>query len=608
MRKLICVILLLLPMASARAMVYDDITVNAEKIVNGRTSHGYCLFRITVTNSSPTKTHAVGISIPKRTYGYGTHLQEISKSIVVAPGATIEVPILQPPLMMQGNEIDITIDGKRQDDGIPFSGFEHCMSWGSNEQPQVLVSENAGYDEILKQAAVPAPGPNSMPMTPPGPVRRTRTYSGRMPSSGQQSEIYSRADMAVTSWSDNWLAYTCYDGIIVTAGDMHDMPQAVQDAMFDYVRAGGSLAVLGNWTSPPLKDSQAEKNGPFTSYRMGFGIVMVSSEQQVSHWSHGDFTDVAASCWQESQRHWQGNDIDYATLNSKFSIVDVAVPIRGLFMLVLVFAIAIGPVNLYLLSKWKRRIWMLWTVPVVSGVTCLAIFFYAVFAEGWQPYSRTLAVTILDQPSHKATTLGWMAFYAPLTPRDGLHFDLDTEVAMQGMHYYGTGSENKACVLDVTQDQHLASGWISSRVPVHFNLRKNEVRRERLTFSAENGQIKVANGLGIPIRALYYMEDKAGQKIVHEGRDIAAGAQVQLNSGPGFSPTSETRIYRDFLAGDWIVAPEGMDNFARRMLRPGSYVAICDVPLFLEPGLKTAKSKQTQTIIIGITEDQQNAG
>ena len=41
-------------------------------------------------------------------------------------------------------------------------------------------------------------------------------------------------------------------------------------------------------------------------------------------------------------------------------------PVRGLFVLVLLFALGIGPVNLWLLSKYKRRIWLWWNVPAIS--------------------------------------------------------------------------------------------------------------------------------------------------------------------------------------------------------------------------------------------------
>ena len=55
-------------------------------------------------------------------------------------------------------------------------------------------------------------------------------------------------------------------------------------------------------------------------------------------------------------------------------VAEATVPVRGLFVLVCVFGIGIGPANLWLLSRYKRRIWLWWNVPVLSLLTCLAVF------------------------------------------------------------------------------------------------------------------------------------------------------------------------------------------------------------------------------------------
>ena len=48
--------------------------------------------------------------------------------------------------------------------------------------------------------------------------------------------------------------------------------------------------------------------------------------------------------------------------------------------------------------------------------------------------------------------------------------------------------------------QHLAHGWVSARVPSHFHVRKTEARRERIQVISDNGQLKVVNSLGAPIK------------------------------------------------------------------------------------------------------------
>ena len=63
-------------------------------------------------------------------------------------------------------------------------------------------------------------------------------------------------------------------------------------------------------------------------------------------------------------------------------VSDVNVPVRGLLVVVIFFAIGIGPVNVWLLSRRQKRMWLWWNVPAVSLATCLAVFAYSLFSEG----------------------------------------------------------------------------------------------------------------------------------------------------------------------------------------------------------------------------------
>src|SRR5262249_38958353 len=109
---------------------------------------------------------------------------------------------------------------------------------------------------------------------------------------------------------------------------------------------------------------------------------------------------------------------------------DLSVPVGGLFALLVGFVLVIGPANVYVLAYMRRRIWMLWTVPLVSLLTCVGVFGYMVFSEGLQGHSRACGITILDESERRATTLGRATFYCPMTPSDGLRFSAETEVTV----------------------------------------------------------------------------------------------------------------------------------------------------------------------------------
>jgi hypothetical protein len=188
----------------------------------------------------------------------------------------------------------------------------------------------------------------------------------------------------------------------------------------------------------------------------------------------------------------------------------------------LLFAVAIGPVNLIVLSRKKRRIWMLWTTPAISLITCLAVFAYATFAEGWNRHARTDGLTLLDERSQRATTIGWTAFYSGLTPSDGLHFGYESELTPLAESM----TTNIARTIDWTHDQHLANGWVTARVPAHFMVRKSEMRRERITVRrGTDADLKVVNGLGADINQ-FWLADRDGT--IYSATNIPAGAEAAL--------------------------------------------------------------------------------
>jgi hypothetical protein len=292
-------------------------------------------------------------------------------------------------------------------------------------------------------------------------------------------------------------------------------------------------------------------------------------------------------------------------------VAETSVPVRGLFLLVLVFAVAIGPVNVWLLSRYRRRIWLWWDVPAVSLVTCLAVFCYALWSEGWTPRGKTATLTVLDERCHRATTIGYVSYYCPLTPSGGFHFGADTEVTLLGReerldYRYSPRARDEGSprFLDWTSDQHLTAGWASARVPAYFQIRKNEDRRERLAIEpTPGGSLKVVNALGADIRRLC-VADAAGR--VFEGRDIPAGAEQTLTPAPGATkvsarPPEELRKL--------LVTPMLLDVLHRwqsgdlaSLLSPGGYVAVLDKSPFMEPSLPGAACQDTVAIVRGISK------
>ncbi|HKC87307.1 MAG TPA: hypothetical protein VKG02_15085, partial [Blastocatellia bacterium] len=212
---------------------------------------------------------------------------------------------------------------------------------------------------------------------------------------------------------------------------------------------------------------------------------------------------------------------------------------------------------------------------------------------------RAEAFTILDESSHRASTIGWIAFYAPITPSEGLHFSYDTEltpVTPQMWSYYGRGGNR---TIDLSNDQHLDSGWITARVPVYFRFRKSETRRERLTIRHEgDGAISVVNGLGADVRKLW-LADRNGE--IYSANEIRAGAEAKLSLTNRKLVDYRAGMRELFTSNDWPGKMKEVESSPQRFLAPGCYLAALDAGPFVEEGLKNVGTRKGRALVYGIS-------
>src|SRR5262249_15204728 len=227
-----------------------------------------------------------------------------------------------------------------------------------------------------------------------------------------------------------------------------------------------------------------------------------------------------------------------------------------------------------------------------------AVFGYAMLAEGWQSSVRAEVLTILDENARRATTVGMTAFYAVLTPSDGLRFSYDTEVTPQlpgrAGYSYGAGITGGASrTIDWTEDQHLAGGWITARVPAHFIVRKSEPRRERLSVRREGSKITVVNGLGAEIKQLWWAE-RDGR--VYSAENVQAGAAAPLKLTE-MRTRGEVAGLREAFRSQWWDRIKKYPQNPLDALEAGCYLATLDSSLFLEEGLRGNVSRKALTVV-----------
>jgi len=573
--------------AAAHAQTVGDVSVNVLPLPSTgsgqSTTHGYMEVRVSLTNRSPVRSHQVTLTLPgDGRGGYGNSISAITRTVTLAPNANAVVSLFQPPLPIGGDGLRVTIDG-------------NSTQLSSTAWPHATDNYGGGYRSlhVFISSSLTDAGSQLVAATEDKP-RRFAMH---------------RSELPVAQWSNQWLGYTRFDAVMLRSSEMRQLPVEVGEALRRYVQAGGTLIVIGDgWSVPdnwgPRRINH-EPGVPVMDVALGT-VVPLAGEQRIA--SH---VDGLMELITRNNSAWESRpDLDAA--NAKLPVVEkLSIPVRGLLALIVLFAVVIGPVNLWVLGRKRRRMWLLWTVPTISILTCGAIWGYSLLAEGWRGQSRSRTLTILDQRNLAATTIGWMGFYAPLTPADGLRFSADTEVTPlveRGYRYYRGGSHaGRSRTLVQTGEQHLDSGWIVARVPAYFMLRNTATPvRQRMIFTPNaDGTVSATNGLGIDIQRLTYI-DSTGD--VHFCAAIDAGGKVTLrradmNKYPGGSR------WHSLYTGNWMENFDRLATSARTeilpdidFIGPGMYLAVSDQPSpFLQPGLKNLKKQQHQTFILGVT-------
>lgn len=554
-------------------------------------SHGYIEARFTVKNLSPTETHRITLTAPKHRGGnpYGYSIRSLRRSVDIGPKATVPVSLFVPEVPLSGHGgVEVEIDGKMLADELSgIDGFRRG-DWrssvysggpaGRGSAVNVLAPADLGPFMQFRVAGVPARAPG-----------------------GRGFSFHSTFD-PVATWSKNWLGYSCFDGIVLRGKELDAATPEVQAALWQYVECGGSLLVLGeaklseSWNST----RNAIGNSNLSVYSPGFGQCLVHGND-IKSWEAGDWARIARM-WEESAAPFNLSRSP-SNMQASFPVVEnMGVPVRGLFILMLVFAILIGPVNLYLLSRKKRRIWLLWTVPCFSLITCLAVFGFMVVSEGWTGHVRTEGLTILDETSKRASSIGWQGFYCPMTPGDGLHYGYETELIPQlgSDHRRYRPEAGSSRSMDWTDDQHLESGWITARVPAFFQIRSGEKRRERIVARMSGETASMVNGLGAAIQTIW-LADKQGN--IYTASDIPPGGEMALKREDNRQAVGKAEVLRTWFALDWLTLIDGMTRNPDQYLRPGTYLAVFDETPFFEKGLRHAQSRKGRSIVFGVMQE-----
>ncbi|MEC7583948.1 MAG: hypothetical protein VYE77_06490, partial [Planctomycetota bacterium] len=179
-----------------------------------------------------------------------------------------------------------------------------------------------------------------------------------------------------------------------------------QEVLRRFAVAGGAVVALGDQPlgAGPLREQLAAQQQPVA--RTGFGLLARAESV-----ADAVRTLPEPLSW---QREWAG------VLPSQFAPGEIpglgGVPVRAFLLIILLFTVAVGPVNFLLLRRRKQQLLAVFTVPLLGFGTTAAMLGYGVFQDGLGIQGVARSISILDQQRHEVAASTSQTLFAGLGP------------------------------------------------------------------------------------------------------------------------------------------------------------------------------------------------
>ena len=386
--------------------------------------------------------------------------------------------------------------------------------------------------------------------------------------------------------ADDWLAFSAYDSVVMTDSDWSAVPPGSRNAILSWVRLGGQLVVYAApGTSLASLDLPAEA---------GFGSIVLPAEQPTAATAKIIFDEVMKNSTAPRQSSITSDFAGAWPLQIAFGLQQFR---YGLFIGVLVlFAIIVGPVNLFVFAKAGKRHRLFITTPIISLATSLILVGLIILQDGFggSGFRRVLMEVRPDAGLNAAYIRQEQFSRTGVLTGSGFTLEIPANIvpvpiAPNRWARY-TSRYNAKGVFDLQPEsgKTRASGtWFQSRSEQGQSLAAVVSTRGRIEATAVPGEY--LSTFDFPIETFYQL-DASGQW--SRATDIQAGKR--------FRPTP---VDPTMAGPELLKLANGFTKRNKRFLesaskRPNHFVAVTTQA----PGIATSPSirwKQTTTVITG---------
>jgi hypothetical protein len=370
MRFLASLLLLLTSIASAQEQmmrrVYEtktDTHVEVTSLFSKPSAEGYFPVRVKVANNQK-QGHIIRLKFTS-TGSYNSGTRTVSEFDINGPAGKVTTRDLLIPLNPVADTYQSSVYLKVDLSGTMGSQTHSVSADYSNDQPSVLLSEplySANASKLDSEAA-----------------SVMSTFGG--------GSFTSRFD--ANQLPDNWLAFSGFDAAVMLDSDWTSMPAGSRNALLAWLRLGGHLVIYSS--SSPTKASLSIPDDT------SFGTVSIQSIQGGLDLNATDLvTHLTTGSPLKTHRYSMVEDF-----NSGWALFQ-SFPQKEfryfLFVIVLlIFGVLVGPINLFVFAKSGRRHLLFITTPIISLCASVILIALILFQDGFGGDGKR--VTLMEVPA-----------------------------------------------------------------------------------------------------------------------------------------------------------------------------------------------------------------
>ena len=352
------------------------------------------------------------------------------------------------------------------------------------------------------------------------------SFSGKSRSGSGGSGFSARFEPA--NLPTDWLGYSGFDSLVITQAEWGAVSGIARKALLDWVRMGGNLIVLSTTEAGTLADLGLDESKEET----GLGKVTLIAGATPNNVKN----PVKAFNLETPGGTNLSVQLDYSSGWSLQALMgERSFNVGQIVLILIVFAILVGPVNLFVLAKPGKRHRLFFTTPLISIAASLILAGLIVVQDGFGGSGVRNTLTLLDNNNNQAITIQeQLARSGVLLSRS---FETEEPLLIQPLElnesrWTFVHSDYNAPSTNYSRNGNNLSGdYFRSRSEQAHVLKKVSATRENIEQSgtAPDGAPEIISSIATPLEKLAYIDESDK---VWLAENVGTGAKTVMKPAP----------------------------------------------------------------------------